>query len=289
MSQKITSANLQTFETQERSCELLLQGGVGGGPEVFSPIPRSRGVCGACWSGGSIADQEYTRLGDVGPRGSYRLLWHGAKLIRSSAQGRRNSDSTGEKGNVLLFSLWKKSHEDLKKFMMKQIDTMTCTRCNYPTYFKHVLDSWFHAMQRALRLDVCWFLFSQLGRGHSCVQKYWYVWSFYTYAMHVAHPWIFSNIATAIFIYKRRISIAMLELPKENMDSFGVFCVMPCCHAPVQLVVACICAHSQLHLIIVCVGTKPFFKIIFPWKSMAMFPFQEMVVDPQPLSLRLPR
>lgn len=51
--------------------------------------------------------------------------------------------------------------------------------------------------------------------------------------------------------------------PKENMDSFGVFCVMPCCHAPVQLVVTCICAHSQLHLIIVCVGTKPFFKIIF--------------------------
>ena len=55
----------------------------------------------------------------------------------------------------------------------------------------------------------------------------------------------------------------MLELPNKNMDSFGVFCVMPCCHAPVQLVVTCICAHSQLHLIIVCVGTKPFFKIIF--------------------------
>jgi len=65
------------------------------------------------------------------------------------------------------------------------------------------------------------------------------------------------------FIYKGTISIAMLELPNKNMDSFGVFCVMPCCHAPVQLVVTCICAHSQLHLIIVCVGTKPFFKIIF--------------------------
>lgn len=55
-----------------------------------------------------------------------------------------------EKGQVFLFSLWKKSHEDLKKFMMKQIDTMTCTRCNYPAYFKHVLDAWFFsAWQRA--------------------------------------------------------------------------------------------------------------------------------------------
>lgn len=105
-----------------------------------------------------------------------------------------------------------------------------------------------------------------------------------------AHPWIFSNIATAIFSYKRRISIAMLELPKENMDSFGVFCVMPCCHAPVQLVVSCICAHSQLHLIIACVGTKPFFKIIFfhgnRWQC---FPSKKWFSDPKPLSLRLPR
>ena len=134
------------------------------------------------------------------------------------------------------------------------------------------------------------FLFSQLGRGHSCLQKHCYVWSFYTYAMHFAHPWIFSNIATAIFSYKRRISIAMLELPKENMDSFGVFCVMPCCHAPVQLVVSCICAHSQLHLIIACVGTKPFFKIIFfhgnRWQC---FPSKKWFSDPKPLSLRLPR
>ena len=46
--------------------------------------------------------------------------------------------------------------------------------------------------------------------------------------MYVAHPWIFSNICHCNFIYKGTISIAMLELPNKNMDSFGVFCVMPC-------------------------------------------------------------
>lgn len=138
-------SQVQTFETQERSCELLLQGGVGGGPEVFSTNSKvTGGLRRDPWSGGSIADQEYTRLGDVGPRGSYCLLWHGAKLIRSSAQGRRNRIQRGKGKGFFVFNLEKRSWR-LNKLIMKQIDTMTCTRCNYPTYFKHVLDAWFHA------------------------------------------------------------------------------------------------------------------------------------------------
>ena len=44
----------------------------------------------------------------LAPRGSYCLLWHGAKLIRSSAQGRRNRIQQGKGTSFFVFTVEKK-------------------------------------------------------------------------------------------------------------------------------------------------------------------------------------
>ncbi len=87
---------------------------------------------------------------------------------------------------------------------------MTCIRCNCPSYFETycILDAAHGPMQFAV---------SQLGIGNTkrlaegfhatsqwTIMMYSYEYGAYInikYQAHIAHPWIFSNIATAITVH----------------------------------------------------------------------------------------